>query len=47
MIGYGRHSETERKSVNHEGLINLSLLKIQSGPLGNLWDQPFDGDRHM
>ena len=45
MIGYGRHSETERKSVDNDSLINLNLLKIQSGPLGNLWDQPFDGDK--
>ena len=44
MIGYGRHSETERVLVNSEGLIIQSLLKIQSGPLGNLGDQPFDGD---
>jgi len=47
MIGYGRHSETERKSVDNDGLINQNLLKIQSGPLGNHWEQPFDGDRHM
>ena len=45
MIGYGRHSETERKSVDNDGLINQNLLKIQSGPLGNHWDQPFDGDK--
>ena len=44
MIGYGRHSETERVLVNNEGLTIQSLLKIQSGPLGNLGDQPFDGD---
>ena len=31
-------------SVNYEGLAIPSLLKIQSGPLGNLWDYPFDGD---
>ena len=30
--------------VNYEGLAILSLLKIQSGPLGNLRDTPFDGD---
>lgn len=30
--------------VNDEGVAILSLLKIQSGPLGNLWDYPFDGD---
>jgi DNA-directed RNA polymerase II subunit RPB1 len=40
----GRHSETERVTVNNEGLAIPSLLKIQSGPLGNLWEQPFDGD---
>ena len=32
MIGYGRLSTTERPSVNNEGLINLSWLKIQSTP---------------
>jgi len=30
--------------VNDDGLATLSLLKIQSGPLGNLWEPPFDGD---
>jgi DNA-directed RNA polymerase II subunit RPB1 len=30
--------------VNYEGLATLSLLKIQSGPLGNLREPPFDGD---
>ena len=45
MIGYVRHSETERVWVSDDGLINLNLLKIQSAPLGNLWDQAFDGDR--
>ena len=30
--------------VNNEGVTNLSLLKIQSGPLGNPREQPFDGD---
>ena len=44
MVDNGRHSETERVLVNNEGLAILSLLKIQSGPLGNLGDQPFDGD---
>jgi len=38
MIGYGRHSETERVLVSDEGLTILSLLKIQSTPLGNLGD---------
>ena len=32
MIGYGGPSTTERMLVNNDGLINLSLLKIQSGP---------------
>jgi DNA-directed RNA polymerase II subunit RPB1 len=30
--------------VNSEGLAIQSLLKIQSGPLGNLGEPPFDGD---
>jgi len=47
MVGYGGHSETERVLVNYEGLAILSLLKIQSGPLGNLGEQPFDGDKQM
>jgi hypothetical protein len=38
MIGYGRHSETERVLVLNDGLINLIRLKIQSFPLGNLGD---------
>jgi hypothetical protein len=36
----GRPSETERQSVSIEGLINLRMLKIQSGPFGNIWEQP-------
>jgi hypothetical protein len=47
MIGYGRHSETERKSVSYEGLTIQSLLKIQSDPLGNLGDistKPYNAD---
>ena len=44
MIGYGRHSETERVLVNNEGLTILSLLKIQSGVIGNSDDLSFDGD---
>jgi hypothetical protein len=36
IVGYGRHSETAQVLVNNEGLTNLSLLKIQSFPLGNL-----------
>jgi hypothetical protein len=33
LIGNGSPSTTERVLVNYEGLINLSLLKIQSVPL--------------
>jgi DNA-directed RNA polymerase II subunit RPB1 len=44
MIGHGSPSTTERVLVNNDGLINLSLLKIQSGPLGNHWETSFDGD---
>lgn len=51
MVGYGRHSETDPVSVNNEGLAILSLLKIQSVPLGNLrelttkpYNADFDGD---
>ena len=38
MIGYERHSETERVLVHNDGLISQNELKIQSGPLGNLRD---------
>jgi hypothetical protein len=38
MIGYERHSETERVLVNDEGIIIRSLLKIQSDHMGNLMD---------
>ena len=44
MTGYGGASTTERVLVNNDGLVNLSLLKIQSDPLGNLRDPSFDGD---
>jgi DNA-directed RNA polymerase beta' subunit len=44
LADYGGHSETERISVDNEGLAIPSLLKIQSGPLGNLGEPPFDGD---
>ena len=33
--------------VNNDGLAIQSLLKIQSGPLGNLGESPFDGDKHL
>ena len=45
MIGYGGHSETERVLVNSDELTTLNWLKIQSGPLGNFGEQPFDGDK--
>ena len=45
MVGYDRHSETAEVLVNDEGLAILSLLKVQSGPLGNFRGQPFDGDK--
>ena len=44
MAGYGGHSETERVLVNNDGLAIPSLLKIQSGLMGNHRDSPFDGD---
>jgi hypothetical protein len=55
MVGYGRHSETERMPVNNDSLTNWSLLKIQSSLIRNNRDNrltkpynaDFDGDRHM
>ena len=48
MVGYGRHSETERMSVNDDSLANLSLLKIQSSPIRNIRDyrltKPYNAD---
>ena len=48
LADYGRHSETERVLVNYEGLAVLSLLKIQSSPLGNPRDyrltKPYNAD---
>ena len=41
---YGRHSETAEVLVSDEGLAIQSLLKVQSGHLGNLVESPFDGD---
>ena len=45
MAGYERPSTTERVLVNNDDLASLNSLKIQSAPLGNLWDQAFDGDK--
>jgi hypothetical protein len=42
MIGYGGPSTTERVLVNNEGLINQSLLKIQSAPLRKFGELAFD-----
>ena len=41
MIPSQRHAKV---LVNNEGLAILSLLKVQSGPMGNPRDTPFDGD---
>ena len=38
MVDYGGHSETERVLVSDDELTIRSLLKIQSGLLGNLED---------
>jgi DNA-directed RNA polymerase II subunit RPB1 len=38
----GRHSETERVLVSDEGLAIQNLLKIQSDPLGNIWESSGD-----
>jgi len=38
MIDYGSVSTTERVWVSYDGLINLKMLKIQSGPFGNTGD---------
>jgi len=45
LTGYGRASTTERVLVNNDGLVSLSLLKIQSAPLGDLRESAFDGDK--
>jgi hypothetical protein len=37
-VDYGRHSETEPVLVSYDKLTIWSLLKIQSGLLGNLED---------
>ncbi len=36
MLGYERHSETERVSVYNDGVNNQNRLKIQSDPSGNI-----------
>jgi hypothetical protein len=36
MIGYDRHSETERVFVGNEELTTLNWRKIQSVPIGNI-----------
>jgi len=40
MIGQGSVSETAKASVNNEGLINPSLLKVQSSLIGNYKESP-------
>ena len=44
MVGYGRHSETERVLVINDSLTNLKWLKIQSDVIRNYDDLSFDGD---
>lgn len=39
LLAHGRASETERIWVDDEGLSNLSRLKIQSTPYGNIGDK--------
>jgi len=41
MVGYDRHSETERVLVCYDRLATLNMLKIQSDPLGNSGDAAF------
>ena len=40
MIDYASVSTTERVWVSYDGLINLKMLKIQSGPFGNIGGKP-------
>jgi len=47
MVGYGRHSETERVLVNYEGLAIQSLLKIQSGLTRNRKEKFTEMNLHM
>ena len=42
MVGYGRHSETERVLVHNDRLAISSELKIQSDPIGNYRDSSGD-----
>ena len=42
MVDYGGHSETAPVLVSDEGITTLSLLKIQSDPLGNMGDTSGD-----
>ena len=41
MVGYDRHSETERVLVCNDRLATLNMLKIQSGPFGNIGGAAF------
>jgi hypothetical protein len=41
MIGYERHSETERVLVDNEELITQNRSKIQSFPLGDFGVQNY------
>lgn len=43
MIGHDSVSETAKVSVLNEGLINLRVLKVQSSPYGNIWENRWGG----
>jgi hypothetical protein len=52
MVGYERHSETERVFIHNDGLINQSGYKIQSTLIRNYkerqtkpYNADFDGDK--
>ncbi len=52
MADYGRHSETERGSIDNDRLVTLNQCKIQSGLTRNAKDSKtkpynadFDGDK--
>ena len=44
MVDHDTLPETAWVLVNNEGLAIQSLLKVQSGPIGNYGEPPFDGD---
>jgi hypothetical protein len=40
MVAHGTASQTERESLDDEGLASQSRVKVQSGPFGNVGDKP-------